>query len=116
MSTVRLWIGVTHDLVKGHERLACYESGTGEELGGYAAIVKDRNQARALAEEESRGRAEAERARAEAEASVKVEHRRAEAEARARKKIPGHALRLGDPRTCIASRAPTILGEIPGHA
>ena len=84
LEPVRLWIGVMLDLVKGYERLACYDSETGEQVGNYAAIVKDRNRARALAEEQSRARAEAERGRAEAEAApTQAEHLRAEAEARA---------------------------------
>ena len=91
LEPVRLWIGITRDLVKGYERLACYDSETGEALGDHAAIVKDRQLARALAEEQSRARAlaergrdEAERGRAEAEARAQFEHLRAQAEARAR--------------------------------
>ena len=84
LEPVRLWIGITRDPGKGYERLACYDPETGEELGDYAAIVKDRKLARALAEEESRARAEAERGRAEAEARTVTEARaRVEAEVRA---------------------------------
>ncbi len=85
LEPVGLWLGVTRDRLGGFNRLACFESETGEEVGDYTAISEAlaESQARAVAEvqartEAERGRAEAERARAEAERA------RAEAEERIR--------------------------------
>jgi hypothetical protein len=73
LEPLRLWVGVVRDLRKGHERLACFDPETGQELGNYAAI--------------SQKLAESEHHRAEAEARAEVEYRRAEAEARARTEV-----------------------------
>ena len=126
LEPVRLWIGVTRDLVKGYERLACYDSETGEELGDYAAIVKDRNRARALAEEQSRARpgrawsrrgrawsAEAERGRAEAEARAGCEHlRRGRSPRPCRSRGAGPRARSGcssrRPAKTVTSRSSTL--------
>ena len=97
LEPVRLWIGITRDPVRGYERLACYDSETGAALGDYAAMVKDRNLARALAEDQSH-------ARAEAEARAHAEHLRAEAEARARAEAEARIRQL---EAALRAAAPT---------
>jgi colicin import membrane protein len=92
LEPLRLWLGITQDRRTGIMRLACYDAGTGLELGDYTAISQAlaeseqlRAKAEARADTEARARADAEeRARTEALARADAEKRvRAEALARA---------------------------------
>lgn len=92
LEPVRVWLGVARERRLGYERLACFDSSTGEEIGDYTAIsqaltteAEARNQAeaRALVEAEARTEAETRALMAEARASVEAEARR-QAEARIR--------------------------------
>jgi colicin import membrane protein len=92
LEPVRVWLGVARERRLGYERLACFDSSTGEEIGDYTAIsqalttaAEARNQAeaRALVAAEARTEAETRAFMAEARASVEAEARR-QAEARIR--------------------------------
>jgi colicin import membrane protein len=98
LDAIGLWLGVVPREVAGGDRLACYGSATGAEIGDYLAVARAAALARAEADAEA-ARADAEAARADAEASradnesrarstaeakVKTEATRADIEAQAR--------------------------------
>ena len=112
LEPVRLWLGVTHDQTGRYERVACYDPGSGEELGDYTAV----SQALAL-EKEARAQAEA-RAEVEAEAREQAEFRvaaevaareqaelRAAAEAAAREQAELRAAAEAEARAQTEARA-----------
>jgi len=70
LEAVRLWIGVTRDRPGGLERLACFDSETGEELGDYTTMREARR-----AEAAARARAEARIRELEAELKRSRGHR-----------------------------------------
>ena len=97
LEPVQLWLGQTRDAETGLMRLACYDSETGKELGDYAEISRELEEAERARTEAERARTEAERARTEAERARTEAEVRAEAEARAvwRRRPPSAALRRG---------------------
>ncbi len=76
LPAVELWLGLTRERRGGYIRVACFDPGTGEEVGDYAAV----DQALA-AEKKARARAEKARARAEKACARAEKQAAAEAEA-----------------------------------
>jgi hypothetical protein len=119
LEPVRLWLGITRDRHTGFLRLACFDPGTGLELGDYAAVSQALAEARALAEAQSdaralaeRGRAQAE-ARAEAEAQARIEaDARAQAETRARIEAEARARAEAQARAGAEARIRELEAEL----
>ncbi len=92
LEPVRLWLGVRPDRRLGHDRLACFDPDTLEEIGDYTAISQALEQAEAQARIAAQAKAQAEaqarvatQAKAQAEAQARIATQaKAQAEAQAR--------------------------------